>query len=126
MELIKEPKGYCPEFHHVTLQYPANFLHFLQSENIGSPDGDPIRYKAIQTWLKVDRVVATESWKFRTGWWTDNQIFRKMHRFKTAILLYLSSMESKIHEIEKDTIVILSCQVNEAFCCTKGLYETKN
>ena len=27
---------------HVTLQYPANFLHFLQTENIGSPDGDPI------------------------------------------------------------------------------------
>ena len=27
----------------MTLQSPANFLHFLQSENIGSPDGDPIR-----------------------------------------------------------------------------------
>ena len=27
----------------MTLQCPANFLHFLQSENIGSPDGDPIR-----------------------------------------------------------------------------------
>ena len=26
----------------MTLQCPANFLHFLQSENIGSPDGDPI------------------------------------------------------------------------------------
>ena len=61
MELIKEPKGYCPEFHHVTLQYPANFLHFLQSENIGSPHGDPVRYKAIQTWLKVRRAVAAES-----------------------------------------------------------------
>ena len=59
--IIKEPKGYCPEFHHVTLQYPANFLHFLQSENIGSPDGNPIRYKAIKTWLKVRRAVAAES-----------------------------------------------------------------
>ena len=28
--------------HHVTLQCPENFLHFLQSENIGSPDGDPV------------------------------------------------------------------------------------
>ena len=26
----------------MTLQCPANFLHFLESENIGSPDGDPI------------------------------------------------------------------------------------
>ena len=26
----------------MTLQCPANFLHFLQSENIGSPDSDPI------------------------------------------------------------------------------------
>ena len=30
----------------MTLQCPANFLHFLQSENIGSPDGDPIRENA--------------------------------------------------------------------------------
>ena len=36
----------------MTLQCPANFLHFLQNENIGSPDGDPInkidlgKYKA--------------------------------------------------------------------------------
>ena len=27
----------------MTLQCPANFLHFLQSEKIGSPDGDPIK-----------------------------------------------------------------------------------
>ena len=33
---------------HVTLQCPANFLHFLQSENIGSPDGDPINRLADQ------------------------------------------------------------------------------
>ena len=26
----------------MTLQCPANFLHFLQSENIGLPDGNPI------------------------------------------------------------------------------------
>ena len=31
----------------MTLQCPANFLHFLQSENIGSPDGDPIRHKKL-------------------------------------------------------------------------------
>ena len=54
----------------------------------------------------------------------DNQIFRKMDRFKAAILLYLSSMERKgINEIGKYTIVLLSYQVNEAVCCTKGLYE---
>ena len=29
----------------MTLQCPANFLHFLQSENIGSTDGDPITLK---------------------------------------------------------------------------------
>ena len=31
-----------PVLHHVTSQCPANFLHFLQSENTGSPDGDPM------------------------------------------------------------------------------------
>ena len=31
----------------MTLQCPANFLHFLQSENIGSPDGDPITIKLL-------------------------------------------------------------------------------
>ena len=47
-----------------------------------------------------------------------------MDRFKAAILRYLSSMERKrINEIGKDTIVLLSYQVNETFCCTKGLYE---
>ena len=30
-------------YSHVTLQCPANFLHFLQSENIGSADGDARR-----------------------------------------------------------------------------------
>ena len=34
--------AFCPVLHHVTLQCPANFLNFLQSENIGSYDGDPI------------------------------------------------------------------------------------
>ena len=34
---------YCPELHHVTLQYLANFLPFLKSKNIGSPDGNPTR-----------------------------------------------------------------------------------
>ena len=29
-------------------------------------------------------------------------------------------------EIEKDTVVLLSYQVNEAFCCSKGLYRMKN
>ena len=39
-------------------------------------------------------------------------------------MLYLSKMErKKINEIEKDTIVLLSYQVNKAFCCTKGLYK---
>ena len=28
--------------------------------------------------------------------------------------------------IKKDTIVLSGNQVNEAFCCTKGLYEMKN
>ena len=49
-------------------------------------------YKAIHNRLKILQAVATESWNFRSGWWTDNQIFRKMHRFKAAILLYLSLM----------------------------------
>ena len=30
------------------------------------------------------------------------------------------------NEIEKDTIVLLSYQVNQAFCGTKGLYKMKN
>ena len=39
-----------------------------------------------------------------------------MHRFKTAILLYLNSMERKnLMKLKKDTIVLLSYQVNEAF-----------
>ena len=28
----------------MTFQYPANFLYFLQSENIGSPDGDAHKF----------------------------------------------------------------------------------
>ena len=32
----------------------------------------------------------------------------------------------KFCEIQKDKIVLLSHQVNKAFCCTKGLYEMKN
>ena len=44
-----------------------------------------------------------------------------MHRFKAAILLYLSSMECKILMKLKKTIVLLSYQVNEAFCCNEGL-----
>ena len=35
-------------------QYPAKFLHFLQSENIGSPDGDPIN---VQKTEKHDRFI---------------------------------------------------------------------
>ena len=39
---------------------------------------------------------------------TDLTIFRKMHHFKEAILLYQSSLEHKnISEIERDTIVSL-------------------
>ena len=34
--------AYCPVLHHVASQCPANFLHFLQNENIGSPNGDPV------------------------------------------------------------------------------------
>ena len=46
--------SYCPLLHHVTLQCPADFLHFLQNENIGSPDGDPIRHVAVQHVNEMD------------------------------------------------------------------------
>ena len=32
----------------------------------------------------------------------------------------------KFHEIRNDALVLLSYQVNEAFCCTESLYEVKN
>ena len=53
----------------------------------------------------------------------NRQIFRKMHQFKAAILLYLSSVAHKKLMKLEDTIVLLNYQVNVAFCCTKGLYE---
>ena len=49
--LLHQDVEQSPYQHHVTLQCPANFLHFLQSENIGSPDGDPI-ISVVQTCLK--------------------------------------------------------------------------
>ena len=30
------------------------------------------------------------------------------------------------HDIKRDTIVLLSYQVNQVFCCSKGLYHMKN
>ena len=44
----------------MTLQCPANFLHFLQSENIGSPDGDPIRNKS-----HAGNVPQCHRWKYQ-------------------------------------------------------------
>ena len=55
------------------------------------------------------------------------RFFHKMHLFKEAILLYQSPLECKNFVKLKETQSFsLICQVNEAFCCTKGLYEMKN
>ena len=42
------------------------------------------------------------------------------------IALSKSTGEYKFREFEKDTIVLLSYEVNEAFYRTKGLHEMKN
>ena len=63
--------------------------------------------------MKVRQAMATESQNFWDRLMTDNQIFPKMHQFKAAILLYLSSLELKRFVKLKKTIVLLSYQVNE-------------
>ena len=52
-----------------------------------------IWHKAIQNRLKVRRAMASESLNFSTRWWHPTRLFRKMHWFKAAILLYQSSLE---------------------------------
>ena len=42
------------------------------------------------------------------------------------IHLYKFDGAEKFREIEEDIRVVLSYQVNDAFCCTKSLYEMKN
>ena len=39
---------------------------------------------------------------------------------------HIALFKFKFREIEKDAIVLLSYQVNEAFCYTKGLYGMRN
>ena len=51
--------------------------------------------------------------------------FQKCINLNSHIALSKFTGAEKFREIEKDTIVLLSYQVNEAFCCTKGLYEMK-
>ena len=47
-------------------------------------------------------------------------------RYLYAFILSEFTGVQKFHGIEKDSIVFLSYQVNEVFCCTKGLYKMKN
>ena len=42
------------------------------------------------------------------------------------MLLYQSLVERKNFVTLEETTVLLSYEVKEAFCCTKGLYEMKN
>ena len=53
------------------------------------------------------------------------RFFQKCTNLKAAIALSKFNGAKKIDEIEKDTTASLSSQVNEGFCCTKGLYEIK-
>ena len=54
------------------------------------------------------------------------RLFDQIRQFKAAILLYHSPLEHKHFIKLKKTIVLLGYQVDEAFCCTKGLYKMKN
>ena len=57
---------------------------------------------------------------------TINPIFRKMHLFKAAILLYQSSLEcEKTLEFERDAIVLISYQVKKPFTIPKACTRSK-
>ena len=59
--------AFCPVLHHVTSQCPANFLNFLQSENIGSPDGDPIIYPKHNRTLYCN--AHAHGYDLKISWW---------------------------------------------------------
>ena len=54
--------------------------------------------------------------------------FRKMHLFKTAVLLYQSSLERKnfVKLKERQLFHSVIKLINEALSCSKCLYEMKN
>ena len=58
---------------------------------------------------------------------TNNAIFSK-NALDTSSHIDLSEFtgECKFHEFERYATVLLRHEVNEAFCCTKGLYKMKN
>ena len=77
-----------------------------------------IGWKFVEEWLPKAKISGS----------TDDRrpdFFRKMHQFKAAILLSQSSLGRKNLMQLKETIVLLSYQINEAFSCTKGLFEVK-
>ena len=56
----------------------------------------------------------------------DSIFYEKCSNLKQPWLLYQSALECTNFVSFKETIVLLSYHVNEAFCCTNGLYEMKN
>ena len=67
------------------------------------------------------------------GWLTKPKIsgrhnfLEKCTNLKPAILLYQRSLKCRnFSELDKGTIALLSYQVNNVFCCTKGLHKMKN
>ena len=79
-------------------------------------------------------------WKFPKEWLLKTKIlgpvdeqmtrfFRKMHQFKTATLLYQSSLKHKhFMKLKKTQLfyLVFNTKLTQAFCCTKGLYEVEN
>ena len=64
--------------------------------------------------------------KFQNSLMTADPISSK-NALKAAILpLSKFNGVQNFREFERDTIVLLIYQVNEAFCCTKWLHEIKN
>ena len=57
---------------------------------------------------------------------TDDSIFSKNALILSShIALSKLTAARTVREFERDTAVLLSYQVNEAFGCTKGIYEMK-
>ena len=58
---------------------------------------------------------------------TDDPIFsEKFTNLKQPYCFIKVHWSVKFRKIEKETIVLISYQVGEAFCCFKDLYEMKN
>ena len=78
----------------MTLQCPANLLHFLQSENIGSPDGDPITGENTVLSVSFCRYLTKKNGII--GFFLIENLFRPLpYRFRQRTVLEFGTVQSE-------------------------------